>query len=126
MIISIFLPMTVAGKEAKVTFDYESQDQDELTLKLGDIVHVLGEEEPGWWRGQVGGKTGVFPSNFVEIITDNNVAKPKDTPLDTARKLSGLLPNGLEYMYTVVHVCAVLKLTNRKWFSVVCTRCCRL
>ena len=68
MIISIFLPMTVAGKEAKVTFDYESQDQDELTLKLGDIVHVLGEEEPGWWRGQVGGKTGVFPSEKYRFI----------------------------------------------------------
>ncbi|XP_068755636.1 CD2-associated protein-like [Montipora capricornis] len=79
---------SVAGKEAKVTFDYEAQDQDELTLKLGDIVHVLGEDEQGWWRGQLGGKRGVFPSNFVEIITDNNVAKPKDTPLDPARKLS--------------------------------------
>ena len=98
MIISIILLMTVAGKKAKVTFGYESQDQDELTLKLGDIVHVLGKEEPGWWIGQLGGKTGVFPSNFVEIITDNNVAKPNDTPLDPARKLSGLLPNGLEYM----------------------------
>ncbi|XP_068698264.1 uncharacterized protein [Montipora foliosa] len=81
--------LSVAGKEAKVTFDYEAHDQDELTLKLGDIVHVLGEEEQGWWRGQLGGKRGVFPSNFVEIITDNNVAKPKDTPLDPARKLSG-------------------------------------
>ncbi|XP_068755634.1 uncharacterized protein [Montipora capricornis] len=80
---------SVAGKEAKVTFDYEAHDQDELTLKLGDIVHVLGEDEQGWWRGQLGGKRGVFPSNFVEIITDNNVAKPKDTPLDPARKLSG-------------------------------------
>ena len=31
---------------------------------------VLGEEEDGWLRGQVGDKTGVFPSNFVEIITE--------------------------------------------------------
>ena len=32
-------------------------------------VQVLGEEEDGWWRGQVGDKLGLFHSNFVEIIT---------------------------------------------------------
>lgn len=26
--------------------------------------------EPGWWRGEVGGKEGVFPDNFVVIVND--------------------------------------------------------
>lgn len=85
--------ITVAGKKAKVTFDYDSQDQDELTLKVGDIIDIIGEEETGWWRGQLANKTGVFPSNFVEIITDNNAKEPKDTPVEVAKKLQGLSLN---------------------------------
>lgn len=78
---------SVAGKKAKVTFEYDSQDQDELTLKVGDIIDIIGEEETGWWRGQLANKTGVFPSNFVEIITDNNAKEPKDAPVEVAQKL---------------------------------------
>ena len=85
--------ITVAGKKAKVTFEYDSQDQDELTLKVGDIIDIIGEEETGWWRGQLDNKTGVFPSNFVEIITDNNAKEPKDTPVEVAKKLQGLSLN---------------------------------
>ena len=83
--------MLVAGKKAKVTFDYDSQDQDELTLKMDDIVDILSEEEPGWWKGQLGNKIGVFPSNFVEIIDGNDIVQSKDKPVETQRKYSGLL-----------------------------------
>ena len=74
-----YFSMTVSGKKAKVTFDYEAQDQDELSLKLDEIVDILGEEEPGWWKGQLADKVGVFPSNFVELIDEKNVSQPKDT-----------------------------------------------
>jgi len=26
------------------------------------------QEEEGWWEGNLGGKVGMFPSNFVEVI----------------------------------------------------------
>ena len=53
---------------AKVTFDYDAENDDELTLKEGDVVKVLDQEEEGWWKGELNGSIGVFPSNFVEII----------------------------------------------------------
>ena len=87
----LFLSMTVAGKKAKVTFEYEAQDQDELSLKMDDIIDVLGEEEPGWWKGQQGNKIGVFPSNFVELIEGNDIVQSKDKPVETKRKHPGLL-----------------------------------
>ena len=33
---------------------------------------VLNVVEEGWWRGKVGQKEGVFPSNFVEEITEES------------------------------------------------------
>ena len=36
-------------KTAKVMFDYEATQIDELTIKVDDIVEVIGDEEPGWY-----------------------------------------------------------------------------
>ena len=80
--------MTVAGsKKAKVTFDYEGQDDDELTLHVGDIVDFMCEVEEGWWRGQLNDKVGLFPSNFVELLDDKDVAQTKDKPVEIQSKL---------------------------------------
>ena len=57
-------------RRAKVAFSYAADNIDELSLEPGQIVEVLAEEEEGWWRGKMGGKEGVFPSNFVEIIEE--------------------------------------------------------
>ena len=53
---------------ARVTFDYEAENDDELNLTEGDMVKVLDQEEEGWWKGELNGKIGVFPSNFVELV----------------------------------------------------------
>lgn len=56
-------------KKAKVLFDYEPENEDELKIEAGDTVEIIKQEEEGWWEGVLNGKTGVFPSNFVEIIS---------------------------------------------------------
>lgn len=57
-------------ERAVVRFAYTAEQPDELSLKEGDIVRVLDKnlEDEGWWRGEVNGKTGVFPDNFVELL----------------------------------------------------------
>ncbi|XP_026174193.1 CD2-associated protein isoform X2 [Mastacembelus armatus] len=56
----------------KVRFAFEATNEDELSLKEGDIVHILSKDtgEPGWWRGEIGGREGVFPDNFVVIVSE--------------------------------------------------------
>ena len=51
-------------------FPYEAANDDELTLKEGDIIVLLSREvaDKGWWRGELRGRVGVFPDNFVEVI----------------------------------------------------------
>lgn len=46
-------------------YTYESNEQGDLSFQQGDIV-VVTRKEGDWWTGMVGGKTGVFPSNYVK------------------------------------------------------------
>jgi len=47
---------------------FPSNNDSELELKFGDIVHVHEKKENGWFKGTLerNGKTGLFPGSFVE------------------------------------------------------------
>ena len=65
--------------KAKALYDYETKENgaDFMTLcfKKGDIINVTDKiQENGWWQGQIGDAKGMFPSNFVQII-DNEEEK---------------------------------------------------
>ncbi|KAL1006533.1 hypothetical protein UPYG_G00073510 [Umbra pygmaea] len=57
-------------RRCKASFSYVPQNDDELELKIGDVIEVLEEVEEGWWKGTLNGKTGMFPSNFIKELGD--------------------------------------------------------
>lgn len=59
-----FLPTA----EALVEFDYEAEQDDELTLHVGDIIKNVSTADGGWWEGELNGKKGMFPDNFVKVL----------------------------------------------------------
>nr|AAI09445.1 Zgc:123285 [Danio rerio] len=54
----------------QVMFDYAAVAEDELNLKKGDVITVINKstEDDGWWEGEVNGRRGFFPDNFVMLI----------------------------------------------------------
>lgn len=54
----------------RVLFPYTAVNEDELTLAEGDIVTIVSKDAPdrGWWRGELHGKVGLFPDNFVHLL----------------------------------------------------------
>ncbi|XP_014247461.1 SH3 domain-containing kinase-binding protein 1 isoform X2 [Cimex lectularius] len=73
------LPPKPVKELCKAIFNYEAQNSDELTLQEGDVITLITKEgqDPGWWKGELKGKIGFFPDNFVHIITPSeDVAKP--------------------------------------------------
>lgn len=51
----------------KVLFSYEAEQDDELSLNVGDIIKKVVMSEGGWWEGEKNGQKGLFPDNFVEV-----------------------------------------------------------
>lgn len=93
------LPPKPVKEQARVLFPYEAQNEDELTIKEGDIITILCKEieDKGWWRGELNNHVGVFPDNFVELIRMEEVIQKKpdrpDKPPSTiaASKISSKL-----------------------------------
>ncbi|KAF4527984.1 hypothetical protein B566_EDAN016639 [Ephemera danica] len=71
------LPPKPSKEVCRVRFSYTAVNNDELTLHVGDIITILSKhtQEAGWWKGEILGKMGVFPDNFVELLTPEEVLK---------------------------------------------------
>lgn len=59
--------------EAIVEFDYQSQHDDELTIAVGDIISNIRKDEGGWWEGELDGRRGLFPDNFVRVSAELSI-----------------------------------------------------
>ncbi|XP_074840014.1 GRB2-related adapter protein 2 [Carettochelys insculpta] len=49
-------------------YDFEALEYDELGFRSGDIVEVLDNSNPSWWKGRLHGKLGLFPANYVTPV----------------------------------------------------------
>jgi len=54
------------GRKVTALYDYVGTDASELDFLAGDSIVVKEEDESGWWTGEIDGRVGLFPSNYVE------------------------------------------------------------
>uniref|UniRef100_A0A8C9VJ60 Osteoclast-stimulating factor 1 n=1 Tax=Scleropages formosus TaxID=113540 RepID=A0A8C9VJ60_SCLFO len=52
---------------ARARYDFSARDRTELSLREGDTVKIISKKSHnGWWKGEVYGRVGLFPANYVE------------------------------------------------------------
>jgi hypothetical protein len=56
-----------SAARVRALYEYVAREDDELTIRPGDII-ILIKENPDWWEGELNGKVGLFPYNYVEKI----------------------------------------------------------
>ena len=61
-----------------------------LSFEAGQVIRTLNKDGSGWWDGELDGKRGWFPSNYVEVIS----AGREHLPLSVAMSVAGSAESG--------------------------------
>lgn len=61
---------------AKVSYDYEAQQSDELSIKAGESLVMLNKIDEHWWTARnAQGQAGIVPSSYLEIHDGNGATR---------------------------------------------------
>uniref|UniRef100_H3AUD3 Intersectin 2 n=1 Tax=Latimeria chalumnae TaxID=7897 RepID=H3AUD3_LATCH len=79
-------------------YDYSAMNEDELSFSKGTLINVINKDDADWWKGELNGVTGLFPSNYVKMTTDSDPSQQwcadlqsLDTMLPIERKRQGYI-----------------------------------
>ncbi|KAK1805633.1 hypothetical protein P4O66_019911 [Electrophorus voltai] len=53
-------------------YDYKAANGDEMSFLKGQLINVLNKDDSDWWKGEVNGITGLFPTNYVKMTTESD------------------------------------------------------
>ena len=75
-------PAAAKRRFCRVVWDIIADEEDELDMRVGDLVEVVREDPSGWWFGRFNGREGTFPLNYTVEISDEpqRVAPPPIPP----------------------------------------------
>lgn len=54
--------------QARGLYDFDAENESELSFKEGDIVWIHYRQFPGWFLGEKEGKSGLVPENYVQLL----------------------------------------------------------
>lgn len=56
------------GRKVKALYDFLGENEDELSFKAGDVITELEPVDDDWMRGELMGRAGMFPKNYVQFL----------------------------------------------------------
>lgn len=61
-------PTRSAQPSCQALYDFDAENDGELSFRENDIIMLREQLDENWFRGSVGGKSGIFPVNYVNVI----------------------------------------------------------
>ena len=59
---------------ARALYSFVAETERELSFQAGNVLFVTGELDHNWLRGEIAGRSGIFPSSYVEFLANSNTA----------------------------------------------------
>uniref|UniRef100_A0A0P6J4T4 SH3 domain-containing protein 19 n=1 Tax=Heterocephalus glaber TaxID=10181 RepID=A0A0P6J4T4_HETGA len=56
------------GRKAKALYDFHGENEEELSFKAGDVISELESVDDDWMSGELMGKSGIFPKNYIQFL----------------------------------------------------------
>ncbi|XP_048829859.1 intersectin-2b isoform X1 [Brienomyrus brachyistius] len=53
-------------------YDYTAVNEDEMSFSKGQPINVLEKTSPDWWKGEINGVTGLIPTNYIKMSTNES------------------------------------------------------
>ncbi|KAJ8270493.1 hypothetical protein GJAV_G00115490 [Gymnothorax javanicus] len=53
-------------------YDYKAANEDEMSFSKGQLINVLEKDDADWWKGELNGVTGLFPTNYIKMTTESD------------------------------------------------------
>eukprot|EP00794_Sanderia_malayensis_P005307 gene5307-5976_t len=70
-----------AGMTVKAVYDYQAEGEDEISFDPGDLITNVEAVDEGWWKGAgPDGRFGLFPANYVEVVSDGAQPSEQQAP----------------------------------------------
>ncbi|CBY32111.1 unnamed protein product [Oikopleura dioica] len=60
-------PAQDEGICAVALWDYQAEEEDEISFDPGETITQIEMIDEGWWKGTCRGHSGIFPANYVEL-----------------------------------------------------------
>ncbi|CAG9858074.1 unnamed protein product [Phyllotreta striolata] len=79
--------------QARAKYNFVAQTHLELSLAKGELVTITRKVDENWYEGKIGGRKGIFPANYVEILIDPHQTSASSKPVASPAAHS-LLLNG--------------------------------
>jgi hypothetical protein len=62
--------------QAKALYDFDAENQDELSFREGDMLNIMEQADPNWWEAELNGRRGKVPTNYLEVMKSAPPATP--------------------------------------------------
>ncbi|KAG5353149.1 hypothetical protein C0989_009994 [Termitomyces sp. Mn162] len=84
------LPQRTPLVQVRALWPYnENHEGDDLSFAAGDIITITEENNADWWTGTVNGRSGLFPSSYVEKLSPSPTPSISKAPFVTNSTTSG-------------------------------------
>uniref|UniRef100_A0AAR2IZ48 Intersectin 2a n=1 Tax=Pygocentrus nattereri TaxID=42514 RepID=A0AAR2IZ48_PYGNA len=84
-------------------YDYKAASEDEMSFLKGQLINVLNKDDSDWWKGELNGVMGLFPTNYVKMTTESDPSQQWCADLHSLDSMSSEERKRQGYIHELIH-----------------------